>query len=29
VIFNAVKQADGTLQAANINVGRDGMMPPM
>jgi hypothetical protein len=29
VIFNAVKQADGSFQAASINIGRDGMMPPM
>jgi hypothetical protein len=29
VIFNAVKQSDGTWQAASINIGRDGKMPPM
>jgi hypothetical protein len=29
MIFNAVKQPDGTLQAASVNVGRDGLTPPM
>jgi hypothetical protein len=25
----AIKQADGTLEAASVNVGRDGLVPPM
>ena len=29
MIFNAVKQPDGTLQAASVSVGRDGLTPPM
>jgi len=29
MIFNAVKQPDGTLQAAAVSVGRDGLTPPM
>ena len=29
MIFNAVKQPDGTLQAASVGVGRDGITPPM
>jgi hypothetical protein len=29
VTFNAVKQSDGTWQATSVNIGRDGMMPPM
>lgn len=29
VVFNAVKQSDGTWQAGNVNVGRDGTLPPM
>ena len=29
VIFNAVKQSDGTWQGASVNIGRQGMMPPM
>ena len=29
LIFGAAKQADGTLTAASINVGRDGLTPPM
>jgi hypothetical protein len=29
MVFNAVKQPDGTLQAASVNVGRDGLTPPM
>ena len=29
MIFNAVKQPDGTLQAAAVSVGRDGVTPPM
>ena len=29
MIFNAVKQPDGTLQAASVGVGRDGLTPPM
>ena len=28
-IAGAAKQADGTLQAARINYGRDGIAPPM
>ena len=29
MIFNATKQPDGTLQAASVSVGRDGLTPPM
>lgn len=29
MIFNAVKQLDGTLQATAVSVGRDGLTPPM
>jgi len=29
MIFNAVKQPDGSVQAASISVGRDGLTPPM
>jgi hypothetical protein len=29
MIFNAVKQPDSTLRAASVNVGRDGVTPPM
>jgi hypothetical protein len=29
MIFNAVKQPDGSVQAASVNVGRDGLTPPM
>src|SRR6201746_675953 len=29
IIFGAVKKDDGTLEAARINVGRDGITPPM
>jgi hypothetical protein len=29
MVFNAVKQPDGTLQAAAVSVGRDGLTPPM
>jgi hypothetical protein len=29
MIFNATKQADGTLTSPSINVGRDGLTPPM
>jgi hypothetical protein len=29
MIFNAAKQTDGTLQAASVGVGRDGLTPPM
>jgi hypothetical protein len=29
IIFSATKNEDGTLEAARINVGRDGIMPPM
>ena len=28
-IVNATRQPDGTLQAARITVGRDGLTPPM
>ncbi len=28
-IFGAVRQLDGSLQAASIVVGRDGLTPPM
>ena len=29
IIFGAVKKDDGTLEASRVNVGRDGIMPPM
>jgi len=29
IIFSAAKKEDGTLEAARVNVGRDGIMPPM
>jgi hypothetical protein len=29
IIFSATKKEDGTLEAARVNVGRDGIMPPM
>ena len=29
MVFNATKQPDGTLQAASVSVGRDGLTPPM
>ena len=29
VIIGATKQEDGTVEAAGVNVGRDGIMPPM
>ncbi len=29
IIFGANKKEDGTLEAARVNVGRDGIMPPM
>jgi hypothetical protein len=29
IIFGAAKKDDGTLEAARVNVGRDGIMPPM
>ena len=29
IIFSATKKADGTLGAARISVGRDGITPPM
>ena len=29
IIFGAVKQDDGTLEANRVNVGRDGITPPM
>ena len=29
LIFGATKQPDGTLSAASVNVGRDGLTPPM
>jgi hypothetical protein len=29
IIFGAAKKEDGTLEAARVNVGRDGIMPPM
>jgi hypothetical protein len=29
IIFAATKKEDGTLEAARVNVGRDGIMPPM
>ena len=29
IIFGAVKKDDGTLEAARLNVGRDGITPPM
>jgi len=29
LIFSAVKKGDGTLEAARVNVGRDGITPPM
>jgi hypothetical protein len=29
VSYNAVKQADGSLQVSNVNIGRDGTLPPM
>jgi hypothetical protein len=29
IIFGAVKKEDGTLEAARVNVGRDGITPPM
>jgi hypothetical protein len=29
IIFGAVQKEDGTLEANRVNVGRDGIMPPM
>jgi hypothetical protein len=29
IIFSAVKKEDGTLEASRVNVGRDGITPPM
>jgi hypothetical protein len=29
IIFGATKKEDGTLEAARVNVGRDGITPPM
>jgi hypothetical protein len=29
IIFSATKKEDGTLEAARVNVGRDGLTPPM
>ena len=29
IIFGAVKKEDGTLEANRVNVGRDGITPPM
>ena len=29
MLFNATKQPDGTIQAASVTVGRDGLTPPM
>jgi len=29
IIMGAVKKDDGTLEASRVNVGRDGIMPPM
>jgi hypothetical protein len=29
IIFGANKKEDGTLEAARVNVGRDGITPPM
>lgn len=29
IIFSAVKKEDGTLEASRVNVGRDGLTPPM
>jgi hypothetical protein len=29
IIFSAARKEDGTLEAARVNVGRDGIMPPM
>lgn len=29
ILFNATKQPDGTIQAASVTVGRDGLTPPM
>ncbi len=29
LLFNATKQPDGTIQAASVTVGRDGLTPPM
>ena len=29
VMFGANKQPDGTLTAARVNVGKDGLVPPM
>ncbi len=29
IIFGAVKKDDGLLEANRVNVGRDGIMPPM
>lgn len=29
IIFGAVKKDDGTLEANRVNVGRDGIAPPM
>ena len=29
IIFGATKKDDGSLEAARINVGRDGVTPPM
>jgi len=29
IIFSATRKEDGTLEAARVNVGRDGITPPM
>ena len=29
IIFGAAKKEDGTLEAARVNIGRDGITPPM
>jgi hypothetical protein len=29
IIFSATKKEDGTLEAARVHVGRDGITPPM
>jgi hypothetical protein len=29
VVFNAIKQADGTMEVPTISIGRDGLTPPM
>ena len=29
IIFSATRKEDGTLEAARVNVGRDGLTPPM